>query len=365
MATNTIPGLPSIATPSSTAMLWLCDPSVNPQDRSFTMTNASLWFRKRNQTLSIADSPYSWDSPYDTPLLITTGGSAFELDLPAATGLGVVVEIIKVDSGSGSIEIVPDDTDAIDIAGNMSIFIDKKFQWVRLVDIAAGYWQMQQKSDRLMVSSSGAIGTLVGNNDVEYLLTAASTVTLPEDPAKGQRIIFRSSGAFTSVISANADQTIGRTVSTQFKLYAADDYVELEWDGSSVWIVADTNGPEIVVYTGVESKIYTTAWNPFPQLNTAVDAGIYDLDFCGYGWASDSNPRWALRSATVIPAAPLLALRGFSASSYAPLSVYLSKFTVEDDSINVGLYGMCSGDGGICINPDSRGTARLVIKRIG
>jgi hypothetical protein len=297
MATNTIPGLTTIATPSSGGMLWICDTTASPQDRSLSLTALTAWLKTKTKIgLAIGDSPYTWATPYKSPALMTTGSSQVVVNLPAAAGTGALLEIIKIDSGTGSVKVTPNGTDVIDIAGNVSVYIDKQFQWLRLRDIATGIWQLEQKSDRIVVTTSGTIGTLIGTNDAEYFLTAASTVTLPAIPAKGQKLTFRNTGDFTSVISANTSsvsQTIGVTISTAFSLYAANDYVTLEYDGTSKWYVVSTNGPEVVLNTTARSTVGSTSYRPFTGMySSGVLPGVYEVTAFVCGPKIDYYSAW-------------------------------------------------------------------------
>jgi len=134
-----------------------------------------------------------------------------------------------------------------------------------------------------IISSSGVI-SVTATSDTTYILTAASTVTLPASPAAGQRLTFKAKTNATSTISANAGQTIGTVGAASFPLYAQDDYVTLEYDGTSIWYVIGTNGPLISSsqtggLTCNNSAAWTAILNGF-ALNSGsnMPIGIYDLE---------------------------------------------------------------------------------------
>jgi hypothetical protein len=62
-------------------------------------------------------------------------------NLPSASGvIGNSVEIVKIDSAAGVIQIAPNGADVIANAGNVSIYIGQQFRHVTLQAQAAGQW---------------------------------------------------------------------------------------------------------------------------------------------------------------------------------------------------------------------------------
>jgi hypothetical protein len=133
---------------------------------------------------------------------------------------------------------------------------------------------------RNVIKTSGALGTITVTGDVEYILTAASTVTLPAGAPLGCRITFKAKTNATSTISCGGSQTIGNTSSTSFVLYAMEDYVTLEWDGVLIWYVVATNGP--VQYSDQTNTGGGTAgaWTAIGNGLTlgSLNPGVYDID---------------------------------------------------------------------------------------
>ena len=130
------------------------------------------------------------------------------------------------------------------------------------------------------VSISGAAGaiTSLSQNNM-YVFTAASTIMMPSSPYAAQIFTFKNKGNFTSTISANSGQTIGTTSSTSFSLYAQEDYVTLEWDGTSIWYVVATNGPVISSdqnssATGLVGSSWTS---PGIGLSLSIPVGVWDF----------------------------------------------------------------------------------------
>ena len=134
---------------------------------------------------------------------------------------------------------------------------------------------------RKIVSTSGALGVIAPTVDTTYIFTDASTATLPASPIAGQQLTFKAKTTATSTISANSGQTIGTTSSTAFILYAQEDYVTLEWDGTSIWYVVATNGPLLVsAQTTYMTMITTNAWTACGVGLTlgSLAPGVYDFE---------------------------------------------------------------------------------------
>ena len=152
-----------------------------------------------------------------------------------------------------------------------------------LGNAGASSWQtaVANLGQRGIVSTSGTLGVLSVTCDTDYILTAASTATLPASPVIGQRLTFKAKTTATSTISANAGQTIGTTSSTSFALYAQEDYVTLEWDGTSIWYVVATNGPiQSSSQTASMTFSVTGSWTAIGvglSLGT-INPGIYDIE---------------------------------------------------------------------------------------
>jgi hypothetical protein len=87
-------------------------------------------------------TPYTIVSQHpNTTVLVTTGAGAFVVNLPIAGDvIGNTIKIVKIDSGAGAIQIVPNGADVIANAGNVSIYIGKQYRHVTLQSQAAGGW---------------------------------------------------------------------------------------------------------------------------------------------------------------------------------------------------------------------------------
>ena len=279
MANQTIPGLSSLSLPSSATMAWINDPNASPQDRSLTLPALWQWLKAKDPlALASGASPFTLAAPFHSIYNVTTGASNFTFNLPAATGSGLTVEIVKADSGAGMVVIAPNGSNAIDKAGNVSVYLGYQFQSIKLTDMASGYWQATLLGKRSFFSTSGTF-TVLGGIDADFILTGASTPTLPANPYPGQRLTFKAKTTATSTITANSGQTIGTTGSTSFLLYTQDDYVILEWDGSSIWYVAGTNGPlQISNQTARVTMTGDSTWRAIGNgLALSLNPGVYDI----------------------------------------------------------------------------------------
>ena len=147
----------------------------------------------------------------------------------------------------------------------------------QIAALSAGYGQQSVNI------TAGALGALAVTGSTTYILTAASTATLPTNAVAqaGQIITFKNKGNFTTVISSAAAQTIGTTTSTYFALFDQEDYVSLQYDGAAIWYVIATNGPVLSsAQTGVTNCNGTGTWTAIGSGLTlgTLAPGIYDLD---------------------------------------------------------------------------------------
>ena len=149
----------------------------------------------------------------------------------------------------------------------------------QIAALSAGYGQ----SSVSVNITAGALGALAVTGSTTYILTAASTATLPTNAVAqaGQIITFKNKGNFTTTISSAAAQTIGTTTSTSFALYAQEDYVSLQYDGAAIWYVVATNGPIFssaqTANTACNSSAAWTVIGNGLTLGTLAP-GVYDLD---------------------------------------------------------------------------------------
>ena len=285
MANQTIPGLSTISAPSSAAMLWITDPNASPQDRSLSLQKLNAFLMAKGTALGSGATPYTLAAPYPyNPYLISTGASNFVFNLPAATGSGLMIDIKKVDSGAGLVQIAPNGSNVIDRLGNVSLYLGYQYQGVRLTDIASGYWELQPLGKRTWLSGA-ALGTLAGGLDIDAFSTGSQTITLPANPTLGQRITVKNKGAYTTGVKANTGQHLGYYDSATagvFTLYAQDDYVTLEYELSTLtWSVIETNGP-IASALQTSGGLITgggSAWVAIDLgMKLTLAPGVYDVE---------------------------------------------------------------------------------------
>lgn len=239
---QTIPGLSSIASPSSAGLLWVSDPSANPQDRSLTLAN-----------------------------------------LFAMLGLTPII-------------------------------------------------------------TSGALGTLTTLGGT-YLLSAATTVTLPASPRLHATFTFKNRGAFTTTISANAGQTIGSTTSASFSLYATEDYVTLRWDGAAIWEVVATNGPVLTsLQTGANNFPTTGAWTAIANglVLASLAPGVYDLELSCVLGVGATNIAVCIGNGTT----PISEILGSTAST-TTVKITLRNYVLGAAATIQGLYYAVASVGNI------------------
>jgi hypothetical protein len=83
MAVQTIPGLSTISSPSSAALMWIADPGASPQDRSFSLANLWIWIARRFASGSgaLGTLTDTGDATY-----VFTGASTVTLPVSAKAG---------------------------------------------------------------------------------------------------------------------------------------------------------------------------------------------------------------------------------------------------------------------------------------
>lgn len=105
---------------------------------TYTVTDA----RYGHGVMSLSTSPYTINGnggPYT--FLVTTGASAFTLNLPtAASMIGQTITIVKTDNGAGVLNVVPNGTDVVGALGNATVPIAGQFSGVQIFAQASGQW---------------------------------------------------------------------------------------------------------------------------------------------------------------------------------------------------------------------------------
>jgi len=148
MANQTITGLSSIASPSSSGLLWIADTNASPVDRSFSLAALVTYLQAKigfgnASAVALSSTPYTLSTAVMArAFLVTTGASAFVFNLPAASSwVGYApITIIKADSGAGIVQVAPNGTDVIDKAGNVSLYLGGQWQSLTLEASVSGYW---------------------------------------------------------------------------------------------------------------------------------------------------------------------------------------------------------------------------------
>jgi len=108
---------------------------------SLNLAQANVWTAAQRVLIPItalsSGSPYTVLST-DEVLLITTGASAYTVNLPAASTAGRKVLVIKVDSGAGAITVTPNGSDTIE--GAATKVISSQYGKVGIVSDGTATW---------------------------------------------------------------------------------------------------------------------------------------------------------------------------------------------------------------------------------
>jgi len=147
----TIPGLSTLASPASSALLWIYDPAATPSDRSHSIASLAARVKRLNREFRVdASGGEIGLTAFETENLILTSSDPSVVTLPqASTCVGYKVRIIAAYAGAALVTITPYTDDHIELqAANVSIFLNNsdasanisKFQYVDLIAVASGYW---------------------------------------------------------------------------------------------------------------------------------------------------------------------------------------------------------------------------------
>lgn len=158
-----------------------------------TVTDARAVFTANTVVpLASAQTPYTDQGAQGSLVLaVTTGTSAFTLNLPAATGSGKVRTIFKADSGAGAVNVVPNGTNVLGTLGNVTIPLSAQFQGISIADTASGVWS-------IIDPITDNDGTMAANSDARVPTQKAVVTRLA---SKSQ--LFASSGSYTVPMGAS------------------------------------------------------------------------------------------------------------------------------------------------------------------
>jgi hypothetical protein len=218
------------------------------------------------------------------------------------------------------------------------------------------------------INSGTYAGTLLSAPGT-YIFTGSSTVTLPAAPQAGVRFTFKAKNNATSVISANAGQTIGTTNSTSFSLYAQEDYVTLEWDGISIWYVVATNGPvQSSSQTAQTTTSATGAWTAIANgfsLGT-LSPGVYDFELDCVVLAQASSTLGVSIGNVTTPIAPTKAvsIAAVGASVGWESHVSVRGYVLSAAAVIQGLYYSTSA-ANVIYYQNANTIGRITVRRIG
>lgn len=93
--------------------------------------------RKLNITPKSSGSPYTVLAT-DENIIVTTGAGGYTVNLPAATGTGRIITVIKADSGAGAVTVTPNGADTIEGGANKSLA--NQYKKCVLLDGASAVW---------------------------------------------------------------------------------------------------------------------------------------------------------------------------------------------------------------------------------
>jgi hypothetical protein len=224
---------------------------------------------------------------------------------------------------------------------------------------------------RSIVSTSGSLGALTVTTDTTYILTATSSATLPTNSVAtaGQRLTFKNKGNFTTTITAAASQYIGSyssAASNSFYLYAQEDYVTLEFDGTSIWYVVATNGPVITnPQTAQTTCNGSSAWTAIGNglALSSLAPGIYDFEITldSYVGGSGATISIAIGNATT----PISAVvYDMALSVDQPIHISVRGYVLTSTTTINGIYYSTNAANTIFYNATT-GIGKIIGRRIG
>jgi len=214
----------------------------------------------------------------NTPLVVAQGGSG------RATATTAYAVLAAGTTATGAQQSIAPSTSGFVLTDN-GVGVLPSFQ----VGTNVARYQTTQTANYTVDFANGASQTVLGN-------TNAFTVTLPTAvgaAGKTVRIIKIGSDTNAITLATTSAQTIGKNASAVLKLYAEDDYMEVESDGANYQIASELvtirakafRATNQVVATGTSTKIEwnseeydsADAFNTGTYAFTAPRAGTYTV----------------------------------------------------------------------------------------
>lgn len=160
----------------------------------------------QGSVLALSTSPYTLRSDAQGPstFAITTGAGAFTFNLPtAASMIGRTVTIIKADAGIGTVNVVPNGTDALGASGNVPLTIAGQRAFITLTAIAINQWILVDT----YVSTDG---TLAAGSDIQ--LVSQKAVATFNQSGHGRLVYGPGAGTYTWTAPAGITKLIVNAV---------------------------------------------------------------------------------------------------------------------------------------------------------
>jgi hypothetical protein len=152
-------------------------------------------------TAEAAASPYTvTNNDVNVDVQFTTG----TVNLPAATGTGRNLRIIKTDSTGGTVTITPNGSDTIE--GNSSVALYAQYDYIELLDIASGVWKVVDHKFAA-TTVTGSTYTVQPMDELIYVNVATATISLPAALGTTRKIVLVKTHATAGHITVSPNGT--------------------------------------------------------------------------------------------------------------------------------------------------------------
>jgi hypothetical protein len=227
--------------------------------------------------------------------------------------------------------------------------------------------------------TNGTTTIAAAANSGTWLCNSASgviTLKLPQASGcqAGTRITVKKKSTDANTVtvqkSDTGSDTIGTTSSTSFLLYAQEDYVTLECDGSSIWYVVATNGPvQKSDQTAATTCGTAGAWTAIGNGLTlgTLPPGIYDIEMdCVIGAGGSNFVSVAIGNNTT-PISSIVRNGSNATTIYEAAHVHIKGYVLSSSATIQGIYGASGtlGEIGYGTGFGNYAIGRIDARRIG
>jgi hypothetical protein len=271
-------------------------------------------------TAEAAASPYTvTNNDVNIDVQFTTG----TVNLPAATGTGRNLRIIKTDSTGGTVTITPNGSDTIE--GNASVALYAQYDYIELLDIASGVWKVVDHKIA-QVTTTDTSYTVQPLDETVNLNFETGTVSLPAATGTGRELKFIKIHSTENDITITPDGTDTIEGEGSEKIRSEYSFMILKDAKAGVWELIDckdhgTFTPVLTFGGGSTGITYSERSGAYFRNKKTI---TFDLSI----YLTNRGSSTGIMAITGLP---------FSPENQTPISWYQSKASVVTDEDKTAL----------------------------